>query len=195
MSGTPTGTAPGTERCGAPNCARAAEGSAVHGRFCCEACSQRAWAALPRQTQLALAAAAPSEALGAEAQSGAEANDGEDALVRVSYVNLTNVSLSKEEMGRAGWTFLHATAEALPKGELSAAQRASIVAFTYALGVVYPCELCREHFARKLVARPPRVETGEAYCAWLCETHNDVNRDLGKPVLECGCTPRIACEP
>jgi FAD-linked sulfhydryl oxidase len=118
--------------------------------------------------------------------------------VHVEPLNLVRVTLSREDMGRAGWTFLHAIGGAL--GELDDVQplpreeTRALDDLVHALTVLYPCEECRKHFASLVKKRPPRTESSAAFQTWLCEAHNDVNVRLGKPLQDCSCQRRVACD-
>ena len=60
--------------------------------------------------------------------------------------------------------------------------------FIAAFGQLYPCKLCRGHLQQQLREPglgPPAVESREAISVWICELHNIVNADLGKPQQEC----------
>jgi len=55
----------------------------------------------------------------------------------------------------------------------------------HALPVLYPCGHCAEDLGERLRRRPPDVRNRTALGTWLCETHNEVNALLGKPVFDC----------
>jgi len=57
-----------------------------------------------------------------------------------------------------------------------------------AFGQLYPCKLCRKHLQQQLrepSLGPPRVESRQALSTWVCELHNIVNADIGKPQVPC----------
>ncbi|CAN1288989.1 FAD-linked sulfhydryl oxidase ERV1 [Linum perenne] len=76
--------------------------------------------------------------------------------------------VSKEELGRATWTFLHTLA----------AQMAI-------LSRMYPCKECADHFKEVLRSNPVEVGSQAEFSRWMCRVHNVVNRSLGKPVFVC----------
>ncbi len=52
----------------------------------------------------------------------------------------------------------------------------------------YPCKLCRTHLRQQLrdpALGPVRTESRLALSTWMCELHNIVNKDIGKPTMEC----------
>ena len=52
----------------------------------------------------------------------------------------------------------------------------------------YPCKLCRTHLRQQLrdpSLGPVRTESRLALSTWMCELHNIVNKDIGKPTMEC----------
>ncbi|KAH1148609.1 hypothetical protein GLYMA_15G237900v4 [Glycine max] len=76
--------------------------------------------------------------------------------------------VTKEELGRATWTFLHilaAQVQMLPR--------------------IYPCGECRDHFKEVLRANPVQTGSHAEFSQWLCHVHNVVNRSLGKPIFPC----------
>lgn len=52
-----------------------------------------------------------------------------------------------------------------------------------ALRGALPCSVCKFHYSELLIHSPPRLGSREELLEWLIETHNDVNRRTGKPVL------------
>ena len=89
-----------------------------------------------------------------------------------------------EALGRATWTFLHATAAYYPERP-SPTQRAHMLQLLHALPTLYPCGHCAEDLGERLRRRPPDVRNRAVLGAWLCETHNEVNALLGKPAFDC----------
>ncbi|KAH7865802.1 hypothetical protein Vadar_011398 [Vaccinium darrowii] len=76
--------------------------------------------------------------------------------------------VTKEELGRGTWTFLHTLA----------AQMAI-------LSRMYPCKECADHFKEILRANPVQAGSQAEFSQWLCHVHNVVNRSLGKMVFSC----------
>jgi hypothetical protein len=64
-------------------------------------------------------------------------------------------------------------------------QRQHATNFIHALAALYPCTHCAAALRKWIVKDPPAVESREALSLWMCRTHNDVNRDLGLPVVPC----------
>ena len=89
-----------------------------------------------------------------------------------------------EALGRATWTFLHTTAAYYPERP-SPTHRAHMLQLLYALPTLYPCGHCAKDLGERLQRRPPDVRNRVALGRWLCETHNEVNTMLGKPVFDC----------
>ncbi len=50
---------------------------------------------------------------------------------------------------------------------------------------MYPCGECARHFSEVVRASPPAVDSRAAFSLWMCEAHNTVNRQLGKPAFNC----------
>ena len=120
--------------------------------------------------------------------------------------------LSRESLGQATWSFLHTVAAVYPEQPNELEQR-SARQLLEALGWLYPCAVCAEHFRTTLSARPPRVGSRRELSEWLCEAHNEVNGRLDKqksvtashvlhtldsiaaatsPQLSCNTLPRLA---
>ncbi|GMP52437.1 hypothetical protein CsSME_00018249 [Camellia sinensis var. sinensis] len=76
--------------------------------------------------------------------------------------------ITKEELGRATWTFLH-----------------TLAAQMEILSRMYPCKDCADHFKEILRANPVQAGSQAEFSQWLCHAHNVVNRSLGKLVFPC----------
>jgi len=186
--------------CGAQAVARG-----PHGIFCSPECARLIWRALSVDMRAAMldawyralpVASAPDRAteqapIGDAAPSVAEPAP---SIVRVEHVDLNVVSLTREEMGRASWTFLHAVGGALYDGDLDDAVQAQLDNLIKALTMLYPCEECRGHFVQLVRENPPNVKSGAGFRQWLCGAHNLVNMRLGKPCIDCATAPRVGCE-
>jgi FAD-linked sulfhydryl oxidase len=53
------------------------------------------------------------------------------------------------------------------------------------LGQLYPCGDCADHLREEIRRHPPDVTSRVTLSEWLCQTHNEVNRRLGKPIFDC----------
>ncbi|KAG0141282.1 hypothetical protein CROQUDRAFT_686153 [Cronartium quercuum f. sp. fusiforme G11] len=89
-----------------------------------------------------------------------------------------------ERLGRHTWTFLHTTAAYYPP-EPTPAQKSSMLQLLNALPTLYPCRNCADDLELELKRNPPNVSSREKLEAWMCETHNEVNRRLGKEEFDC----------
>ena len=101
-------------------------------------------------------------------------------------MNLVCHVFRKEEIGRAAWTLLHATAAAYPE-EPDEARKASIKGFLDGFAENYACLECRAHFKPIYAANPPTVNSRKEFQLWVCDRHNDVNTKLGKLQYNCQC--------
>merc|ERR1711871_1846132 len=93
----------------------------------------------------------------------------------------------REIVGRHGWYLLHSMAAKYPEHPTEA-DKVSMRNFFAALGQHYPCKLCRKHLQQQLrdpSLGPVRVNTRQELTTWVCELHNMVNRDIGKPEFNC----------
>ncbi|KAJ3517734.1 hypothetical protein NLJ89_g291 [Agrocybe chaxingu] len=89
-----------------------------------------------------------------------------------------------EQLGRATWTFLHATAAYYPD-KPTPTQRANMLMLLRSLPILYPCTWCAQDFGRDIEQNPPDVSSRVALSRWLCERHNHVNKKLGKEMFDC----------
>lgn len=88
------------------------------------------------------------------------------------------------ELGQAGWTLLHTIAAYYPV-EADEAKQAVTYQFLRSFGKVFPCTDCARDFQRIVTEHPPRLKTRKDFVQWMCEAHNDVNAQLGKPAFPC----------
>ncbi|KAG1812428.1 ERV/ALR sulfhydryl oxidase domain-containing protein [Suillus subaureus] len=89
-----------------------------------------------------------------------------------------------EALGRATWSFLHATAAYYPVRPTTH-QRANMLNLIHALPALYPCTHCAADFGDKMKEHPPDVSSRERLSKWFCERHNEVNEKLGKEMFDC----------
>eukprot|EP01023_Acetabularia_acetabulum_P066250 TRINITY_DN8913_c0_g1_i1.p2 TRINITY_DN8913_c0_g1~~TRINITY_DN8913_c0_g1_i1.p2 ORF type:complete len:193 (-),score=22.73 TRINITY_DN8913_c0_g1_i1:78-656(-) len=92
--------------------------------------------------------------------------------------------VSKDELGRSTWTFLHTLAAQYPQQPTKQQQR-DTQQLIQCMTRMYPCADCAHHFQKIVKENPPRVCNGRELRQWTCEVHNTVNRSLGKPVFNC----------
>jgi FAD-linked sulfhydryl oxidase len=102
--------------------------------------------------------------------------------------------MTREELGRHGWTLLHMISATLPI-EFDANFSTKINVFLNLFGQFYPCKECANHFLAMLTEYPYNGRTREDFMQYLCKLHNFVNRRLNhvvfkfciikKPIFEC----------
>jgi FAD-linked sulfhydryl oxidase len=92
--------------------------------------------------------------------------------------------ITKEDIGRATWLFLHTLAAQYPE-KPTRQQRKDAKTLIDVLTRMYPCGECARHFKKVVAANPPQVENKREFSHWMCEIHNVVNRSLGKPSFNC----------
>ena len=92
--------------------------------------------------------------------------------------------LSRESLGQATWAFLHTLAAVYPE-QPSEREQQSVRQLLEALGWLYPCAVCAQHFRTNIATQPPRVGSRKELSEWLCEAHNEVNGRLDKPQVDC----------
>lgn len=93
-------------------------------------------------------------------------------------------AVTKEDLGRATWTFLHTLAAQYPEKPTRQQQR-DVKELMSIMTRLYPCKTCAEHFKEVLKAYPVKADSGVELAQWMCQVHNVVNRSLGKPQFPC----------
>mmetsp|Transcript_7483 Transcript_7483/g.11165 ORF Transcript_7483/g.11165 Transcript_7483/m.11165 type:complete len:199 (-) Transcript_7483:1493-2089(-) len=91
---------------------------------------------------------------------------------------------TRDEIGVSTWSLLHSMAAWYPSQPTSEDKKL-MSNFMIALARFYPCTWCATDFQNNVQLSPPRTETREDLCLWLCEQHNIVNDKLGKPLFHC----------
>ncbi|TYJ40592.1 hypothetical protein E1A91_A04G151500v1 [Gossypium mustelinum] len=92
--------------------------------------------------------------------------------------------VTKEELGRATWTFLHTLAAQYPENP-TRQQKKDVKELMSILSRMYPCQECADHFKEVLRANPVMAGSHDEFSQWLCHVHNIVNRSLGKLIFPC----------
>ncbi|WCJ17931.1 FAD-linked sulfhydryl oxidase ERV1 [Euphorbia peplus] len=92
--------------------------------------------------------------------------------------------VTKEDLGRATWTFLHTLAAQYPENP-TRQQKKDVKELMSILSRMYPCKECADHFKEVLRANPVQAGSQTDFSQWLCHVHNVVNRSLGKLVFPC----------
>lgn len=120
-----------------------------------------------------------------EEGAGSEAGEAEtDALLEAPEKVIVTGSVTKEELGRSTWTFLHTLAAQFPDKPTKQQQKDAKELLAI-ISRLYPCQTCAEHFKEVLKTRPPRTSSGIEFSEWMCQAHNVVNKRLGKPEFPC----------
>jgi FAD-linked sulfhydryl oxidase len=57
--------------------------------------------------------------------------------------------------------------------------------FMSSLSRLFPCKWCAKDLQEYMKENPPKVDSRKDFSLWMCETHNHVNRELGKPEFDC----------
>ncbi|GKV26463.1 hypothetical protein SLEP1_g35754 [Rubroshorea leprosula] len=103
-----------------------------------------------------------------------------DAAAHVMYEEKSAAPVTKEELGRATWTFLHTLAAQYPENP-TRQQKKDVKELMAILSRMYPCKECADHFKEVLRANPVQARSQHEFSQWLCHVHNVVNKSLGKP--------------
>ncbi|KAK2407599.1 FAD-linked sulfhydryl oxidase ERV1 [Trifolium repens] len=92
--------------------------------------------------------------------------------------------VTKEDLGRSTWTFLHTLAAQYPDNP-TRQQKKDVKELVQILSRMYPCKECADHFKEVLRSNPVQAGSHAEFSQWLCHVHNVVNRSIGKPVFPC----------
>ncbi len=88
----------------------------------------------------------------------------------------------RAQIGRANWRYVHMRAAGYPEQPSDVDQRRElewIQSFIY----TYPCGICARDFTSICTRIPPKLDSRLNYEAWWVAVHNEVNRDLSKPLF------------
>ncbi|GAU36701.1 hypothetical protein TSUD_16130, partial [Trifolium subterraneum] len=130
--------------------------------------------------------------------SGPSSRGSVNASIKVPFANTTSSvqpidavlkgksssPVTKEELGRSTWTFLHTLAAQYPDNP-TRQQKKDVKELVHILSRMYPCMECADHFKEVLRSNPVQVGSHAEFSQWLCHVHNVVNRSIGKPVFPC----------
>ena len=89
----------------------------------------------------------------------------------------------RSQIGRANWKYVHTRASNYPEAPSEQEQEKElrwIQSFVY----TYPCALCARDFAEICSRIPPVVHSRNSYEKWWSQAHNEVNKDLAKPIYK-----------
>ncbi len=89
-----------------------------------------------------------------------------------------------DEVGRAGWRFLHTLAANYPE-KPHFHQKYAWYGLYETVATFYPCEKCREHLWDNIVRHGVHVQNRTDLSMYLCWLHNDVNKENGKELFPC----------
>ena len=135
---------------------------------------ERAWRWTTARTR---ARAVPQRWLASMTKKFNDAKDDDDA-------STSTAKTTKEDLGRATWTFLHTFAAQYPD-EPTRRQERDARELIMILTRAYPCGECAAHFAEIVRVNPPDCSSGLALQRWMCAVHNEVNASLGKAWFDC----------
>ena len=87
------------------------------------------------------------------------------------------------QIGRANWRYVHSRASHFPE-EPTQFQKDQELRWIESFIYTYPCKICASSFADICSRVPPIVTSRIAYEDWWIFAHDEVNRDLSKPVFK-----------
>ncbi len=87
----------------------------------------------------------------------------------------------RAQIGRANWRYVHTRAAAFPENPTEE-QREKELNWVQSFVYTYPCGHCARDFVSVCHRLPPRAGSRAEYEKWWVDAHNEVNKDLSKPV-------------
>lgn len=87
-------------------------------------------------------------------------------------------------LGRYSWTLLHSMAAYYPDTP-TAEEKKAAEQFLHAFPILYPCKECAHDLQAAMDASPPQLNSRAEFSLWMCELHNHVNAQVGKPSIAC----------
>jgi len=92
--------------------------------------------------------------------------------------------MDTKKWGKHGWIFLHYVTLNYP---INPTQENidNYYNFFYSLQYVLPCDICKKHYSNNLLKHNliGALKTRNTLIRWLIDIHNDINYELGKPIL------------
>lgn len=88
----------------------------------------------------------------------------------------------RSQIGRANWRYVHARAAHYPD-EPSDLDRHRELAWLHSFIYTYPCGICARDFTAICARIPPALSSRKEYEDWWILVHNEVNKDLSKPLF------------
>ena len=92
--------------------------------------------------------------------------------------------MDTKKWGKHGWIFLHYVTFNYP---INPTQENidNYYNFFYSLQYILPCDICKKHYSNNLLKHNliGALKTRNTLIRWLIDIHNDINYELGKPIL------------
>lgn len=109
--------------------------------------------------------------------------DNEEPII-IQKPNPVIIQQLKKNIGPSTWSLLHSIAGNFPE-QPTEQDKKQAKNFIDSLAYFYPCEECREDFKEDVAHVPPTLNSRREFSLWVCERHNEVNRKLNKPLMDC----------
>ena len=92
--------------------------------------------------------------------------------------------MDTKKWGKHGWIFLHYVTFNYPLNP-SQYDVDNYYNFFYSLQFVLPCSICKKHYSNNLLNYNliGALKSRKLLIKWLIDIHNDINSELGKPIL------------
>ena len=97
---------------------------------------------------------------------------------------ISEIKLTREELGNASWKILHSFAASYPI-EPTEQDKLSFNGLITAFTNLYPCKSCRKNFAKIIEENPIELNSRVEVIMYMCKIHNIVNVNLNKEEFDC----------
>ena len=88
----------------------------------------------------------------------------------------------RSQIGRANWRYVHTRAANFPENP-SLIDKEHELAWIHSFIYTYPCGICARDFTSICARIPPSLSSRSEYENWWVVVHNEVNKDLSKPIF------------
>ncbi len=92
--------------------------------------------------------------------------------------------LYRTEFGNSTWKVLHRISAFYPD-KPSDEEKDLMSRMIKGLSIHFPCPECRDHYKNEISVSPVRNENRRDLVSWMCYQHNQVNKRLGKDIVDC----------
>ena len=97
---------------------------------------------------------------------------------------MDDIPPDRQILGRHTWTLLHCQAMYYPENPTKE-EKDNMLQFLILLSKTYPCKICANDLENLLEIMPPKLDSKDEFKEWMCDLHNEVNKQLNKKIFNC----------